>query len=77
MRGFFLPLPTVFEWAGVPRGKAGQFIWIAEQLGGVEDIVHLVGEVEEDVGVNGQARGLHDRKAIRRRGGAVVAAARW
>jgi hypothetical protein len=29
--------------------------------------LHLVGEVEEDVGVNGQAQELRDRKAVQPR----------
>jgi len=34
---------------------------------GIQHFLHLVGEVEEDVGVNGQAQGLRDRKAVQPR----------
>jgi len=37
---------------------------------GIQHFLHLVGEVEEDVGVSGQAQGLRDRKAGQPRDGA-------
>lgn len=43
---------------------------------GIEDIVHLVGKVQQDVCINGQARWLHGRRAIQRRAGANVGAGR-